>query len=91
MRLSKKQKDIVKGLIKGKGYFQTPKVKKDENDKMLDVMLPLYLKGVLIFQREYNIPFIGPINEHKVTHKHYVLTSQWDTKKLKSYLKEGNL
>jgi hypothetical protein len=58
---------------------------------MLDVMLPLYLKGVLIFQREYNIPYIGPINEHKVTHKHYVLTSQWDTRKLKSYLKEGNL
>ena len=46
MKLSKKQKDLVKGLIKGKGYFQTPKVKKDENDKMLDVMLPLYLISI---------------------------------------------
>ena len=55
-------------------YFKTPKVRKDKDDKLLDVMLPLYLK-MCLFQREYNVPFIGPVNEHKVTHKHYVLTS----------------
>ena len=54
-------------------------------------MLPLYLKGVFIFQREYNVPFIGPVNEHKVTHKHYVLTSQWDKKTLKTYLNKGDV
>lgn len=91
MRLSKKQKELVQGLIKGKGYFKTPKVRKDKDDKLLDVMLPLYLKGVFIFQREYNVPFIGPVNEHKVTHKHYVLTSQWDKKTLKTYLNKGDV
>ena len=86
MRLSKKQKELVQGLIKGKGYFKTPKVPKDKDDKLLDVMLPLYLKGVFIFQREYIYTII-----HKVTHKHYVLTSQWDKKTLKTYLNKGEV
>ena len=91
MKLNKKHKELIKGLIKGKGYFKTPRVRKDVNDKMLDVLLPLYMKGVLIFQREYNVPFIGPANEHKVTHKHYVITTQIDTKNLRKMLKHGEV
>jgi hypothetical protein len=91
MRFNKVQKEILKGLIKGKGYYKTPKVPKDTNDKMLNDMLPLYFSNLIVFQREYNVPFIGPINEHKVTHKHYVITMnrKVDLKQLKKVLKDG--
>ena len=91
MQLNKTQKEILKGVIKGKGYYKTPKVPKDTNDKLLNHMLPLYLNGLIVFQREYNVPFIGPVNEHKVTHKYYVITMdrKVDLKHLKKVLKEG--
>ena len=91
MQLNKIQKEILKGVIKGKGYYKTPKVPKDTNDKMLNHMLPLYMNNLIVFQREYNIPFIGPINEHKVTHKHYVITMNRNVelKQLKKVLKDG--
>ena len=91
MQLNKTQKEVLKGVIKGKGYYKTPKVPKDENDKLLNDLLPLYFKDLLIFQREYNIPFIGPVNAHKVTHKHYVITmnKKVNLKLLKSIAKKG--
>ena len=44
-----------------------------------------------MFQREYNIPFVGPSNEHLVRYKWYVITV--DRKKklsdIKKVLKAG--
>ena len=40
MQLNKTQKEIINGVIKGKGYYKTPKVPKNSNDKMLNHMLP---------------------------------------------------
>ncbi len=73
MKLDKKSKDILQELVKGKGYFKTPTVPKDHIDKksVLDLLVPLYLKGLLTFQRQYDIPLIGPSNEHKVRYKWY--------------------
>ena len=95
MRLSKKQKELVQGLIKGKGYFKTPTVPKDHTDKtsVLDILVPLYLKGLLTFQRQYDIPLIGPSNEHKVRFKWYdVLIDKKKTiKDLKKVIKDGKI
>ena len=91
MQLNKTQKEIINGVIKGKGYYKTPKVPKNSNDKMLNHMLPLYMNDLIVFQREYNVPFIGPINAHKVTHKYYVITinKKVSLKQLKKVLKVG--
>ena len=73
MKLLKKHKDILQELIKGKGYFKTPTVPYSHTDKkeVLDLLVQLYLKGLLTFQRQYDVPLIGPSNEHKVRFKWY--------------------
>ena len=49
------------------------------------------MNDLIVFQREYNVPFIGPINAHKVTHKYYVITmnKKVSLKQLKKVLKVG--
>ena len=52
MKLLKKHTDILKELIKGKGYFRTPTVPYKHTDKkeILDLLVQLYLKGLLTFK-----------------------------------------
>ena len=92
-KLDKKSKEILQMLVKGKGYFKTPTVPKDHTDKtsVLDILVPLYLKGLLTFQRQYDIPLIGPSNEHMVRFKWYdVLIEKKKTiKDLKKVIKNG--
>ena len=94
MKLLKKHKEILNELIKGKGYWKTPTVPKDYKDKtsVLDILVPLYLKGLLTFQRQYDIPLIGPSNEHMVRFKWYIVTmdKKKTLKDIKKVLKEGN-
>ena len=72
MKLLKKHKEILNELIKGKGHFKTPTVPKDFKDKVsvLDTLVPLYLKGLLTFQRQYVLYILnkGIYYEH-VSHK----------------------
>jgi len=75
IKLNKVQKDILNKLIKGKGQFKTDTIKKEKSDgNILADIVKLYLHGLLTFQREYDIPWIGPSNEHKVRYKWYVIT-----------------
>ena len=74
MKLNAKQKEILKLLVKGKGQFKTPTVPKDHYEKNLDDIVKLYLKGLLTFQREYDIDLVGPSNQHMVRFKWYVVT-----------------
>ena len=94
-KIDKKSKEILQMLVKGKGYFKTPTVPKDHTDKtsVLDILVPLYLKGLLTFQRQYDIPLIGPSNEHKVRFKLYdVLIDKKKTiKDLKKVIKDGKI
>ena len=94
-KLDKKSKEILQMLVKGKGMFKTPTVPKDHTDKtsVLDILVPLYLKGLLTFQRQYDIPLIGPSNEHKVRFKWYdVLIDKKKTiKDLKKVIKDGKI
>ena len=94
-KLDKKSKEILQMLVKGKGYFKTPTVPKDHTDKtsVLDILVPLYLKGLLTFQRQYDIPLIGQSNEHKVRFKWYdVLIDKKKTiKDLKKVIKDGKI
>ena len=94
MKLLKQHKDILNELIKGKGYFKTPTVPKDHTDKkgIMDLLVTLYLQGLLTFQRQYDVPLIGPSNEHKVRFKWYVITmdKKKTIKNIKSVLKEGH-
>ena len=94
-KLDKKSKEILQMVIKGKGYFKTPTVPKDHTDKVsvLDILVPLYLKGLLTFQRQYDIPLIGPSNEHKVRYKwYYIMIYKKKTiKDLKKVIKDGKI
>ena len=95
MKLLKAHKDILNELIKGKGFFQTPTVPKDYTDKksILELLVQLYLKGLLTFQRQYDIPLIGPANEHKVRFKWYyvMIDKKKSIKDLKKVIKDGKI
>jgi hypothetical protein len=95
MKLLKKHIEILNDLIKGKGHFKTPTVPKDFKDKVsvLDTIVPLYLKGLLTFQRQYDIPLIGPSNEHMVRYKWYevMIDKKKSIKDLKEVVKNGNI
>ena len=95
MKLLKKHKEILNELIKGKGRFKTPTVPKDFKDKtsVLDTIVPLYLKGLVTFQRQYDIPLIGPSNEHMVRYKWYevMIDKKKTIKDLKKVVKDGQI
>ena len=92
MKLDKKSKDILQMLVKGKGYFKTPTVPKEHTDGTVNLLVPLYLKGLLTFQREYDIDWVGPSNEHMVRFKWYIVTmdKKKTLKDIKSVIKEGH-
>ena len=91
-KLDKKSKEILQMVIKGKGFFKTPTVPKDHTDGSVNLLVPLYLAGLITFQRQYDVPLIGPANEHKVRFKWYVITldKKKTLKDIKKVLKEGN-
>ena len=95
MKLLKKHTDILKELIKGKGYFKTPTVLYSHTDKkeVLDLLVQLYLKGLLTFQRQYDVPLIGPSNEHKVRFKWYdvMIDKKKTISDLKQVVKHGKI
>ena len=94
-KLLKKQKEILQEVVKGKGYFKTPTVPKDHIDKktILETLVQLYLKGLLTFQRQYDVPLIGPANEHKVRFKWYdvMIDKKKSVKDLKKVIKDGKI
>ena len=92
MKLSAKQKEILSLLVKGKGQFKTPTIPKEQSEKNLDDIVSLYLKGLLTFQREYDIDWVGPSNEHMIRFKWYVITmdKKKTLKDIKSVIKEGH-
>ena len=95
MRLNKKSKEILQELVKGKGYFKTPTVPKDHIDKktILETLVQLYLKGLLTFQRQYDVPLIGPSNEHMVRFKWYdvMIDKKKTIKDIRKVIKDGKL
>jgi|TARA_B000000557_G_scaffold165423_1_gene134407 hypothetical protein len=95
MKLLKKHTDILKELIKGKGFFRTPTVPYKHTDKkeVLDLLVQLYLKGLLTFQRQYDVPLIGPSNEHKVRFKWYdvMIDKKKTISDLKQVVKHGKI
>ena len=93
MKLNAKQKDLLKLLVKGKGQFKTPTIPKEQSEKNLDDIVSLYLKGLLTFQREYDIDLVGPSNQHMVRFKWYVLTidKSKTLKDIRSVIKAGKV
>ena len=93
MKLNIKQKELLKELVKGKGQFKTPTIPKEQSEKNLDDIVSLYLKGLLTFQREYDIDLVGPSNQHMVRFKWYVLTidKSKTLKDIRSVIKEGKV
>ena len=92
MKLNKKQKELLKLLVKGKGQFKTPVIPKENTEKNFNDIVQLYLQGLLTFQREYDIDWVGPSNEHQVRFKWYVITldKKKTLKDIKSVIKEGH-
>jgi hypothetical protein len=93
MKLNAKQKEILNLLVKNKGQFKTPTIPKDHSEKNLDNIVSLYLKGLLTFQRKYDIEYVGPSNEHMVRFKWYVLAidKKKTIKDIKNVIKEGKV
>ena len=93
LKLNKKQKEILKNLVKGKGHFKTPTTPKEKNENIIEDIVKLYLKGLVSFQREYDIDWVGPSNEHQVRFKWYVVTldKKKTLKDIKKVLKEGSI
>ena len=93
MKLNAKQKEILNLLVKNKGQFKTPTIPKDHSEKNLDNIVSLYLKGLLTFERKYDIEYVGPSNEHMVRFKWYVLAidKKKTIKDIKNVIKEGKV
>ena len=93
MKLSAKQKEILSLLVKGKGQFKTPTIPKEQSEKNLDDIVSLYLKGLLTFQREYDIDLVGPSNIHMVRFKWYLITldKSKTLKDIRSVIKAGKI
>ena len=93
MKLLKKQKEILQEVVKGKGEFKTPTVPKEHSESILDDLVKLYLQDLIVFNREYDIPIVGPHNEHKVRRKWYVVTinKKKTLKDLKNIIKAGKV
>ena len=93
MKLLKKHKDILQEVVKGKGEFKTPTVPKEHSEPILDDLVKLYLQDLIVFNREYDIPIIGPSNEHRVRYKWYVVTmnKKKTLKDLKQIIKDGKI
>ena len=93
MKLNVKQKELLKELVKGKGQFKTPTIPKEQNEKNLNDIVSLYLKGLLTFQREYDIDWVGPSNEHMIRFKWYIVTmdKKKTIKDIKSVIKAGQV
>ena len=56
-------------------------------------IVKLYLKGLLTFQREYDIDLVGPSNQHMVRFKWYVVTmdKKKTLKDIRKVVKDGKL
>ena len=93
MKLNSKQKDLLKLLVKGKGKFQTPVIPKGNSEKNLDDIVKLYLKGLLTFERKFDIEMVGPSNEHMTRFKWYVINidKSKTLKDIKKIVKDGKL
>ena len=93
MKLLKKHKEILQMVVKGKGEFKTPTVPKDHSETILDDLVKLYLQDLIVFNREYDLPIIGPHNQHKVRYKWYVVTinKKKTLKDLKQVIKDGKI
>ena len=93
MKLNAKQKEILSLLVKNKGQFKTPTIPKDHSEKNLDNIVQLYLKGLLSFERKYDIEYVGPANEHMVRFKWYIVTmdKKKTIKDIKSVIKAGQI
>ena len=93
MKLNTKQKDLLKLLVKGKGQFKTPTIPKEHSEKNLDDIVSLYLKGLLTFERKYDIEYVGPSNEHMIRFKWYVLNidQKKTIKDIKNVIKVGQV
>ena len=93
MKLNAKQKKLLEELVKSKGAFKTPTISKDDSEKGFDDIVKLYLKGLLTFQREYDIDWVGPSNEHMIRFKWYVITmdKKKTIKDIRSVIKAGQI
>ena len=75
------------------GTYKPNESAKAKVNEELDILVPLYLKGLLTFQRQYDIPLIGPSNEHKVRFKWYdvMIDKKKTIKDLKKVIKDGKI
>ena len=93
MKLNAKQKDLLKELVKSKGQFKTPTIKKDDSEKGFDDIVKLYLKGLLTFRKKNEIDLVGPSNEHMVRFKWYIvdIDKSKTLKDIKKVVKDGRI
>jgi hypothetical protein len=93
MKLLKKHKEILQEVVKGKGEFKTPTIPKEHSEPILDDLVKLYLQDLIVFNREYDVPYIGPHNEHKVRRKWYVvnINKKRTLNDLKKIIKAGKV
>ena len=55
----KRHKEILNELIKGKGYYKT--FTKNHKETILDDLVNLYLKDLIVFNREYDVLSFGKV------------------------------
>ena len=93
MKLTIKQKELLKLLVKGKGEFKTPIIPKTSTEKNFNDIVQLYLKGLLTFKMKHEIDLVGPSNEHMVRFKWYVMNidKSKTLKDIKKIVKDGKL
>ena len=73
--------------------FKTPIMPKENSEKNLDDIVKLYLKGLLTFERKFDIEMVGPSNEHMIRFSWYVINidKSKTLKDIKKIIKDGKI
>lgn len=92
-KLKKKEKEILQGVVDGKGQYKTPIVGVDEREDIISTLVDLYLEKIVTFQRKYDVDFVSDTSRHLIRKKWYVVTldKNMPLKNLKLLLKNGKI
>lgn len=92
-KLKKQERQILQGVVDGKGYYKTPIVSVDDNENVIDTLVNLYLEKIVTFERKYDVDYVSDSSRHLIRQKWYVVTldKNMPLKNLKLLLKHGKI
>lgn len=92
-KLKKEERQILQGVVDGKGYYKTPTVSVDKTENIITTLVDLYLSKIINFERKYDVDYVSDSSRHLIRQKWYVVTldKNMPLKNLKLLLKNGKI